>query len=244
MPNQVSLCTLNNIAWCETICRAHGLPGELGPDLWIQPRRGPPYYSNAITRSRASEEALKAAIGRLKAALLDGFSIKDAYASVDLRSQGFRVLFEAEWVWLDPDHASTRHPANEKGENTDWFNVNSEAELLEWEAAWAAAGSPSETQVFPPALLKETSLAFLGARREGEIVAGAAANRSEGNVVGFSNFFSPASGRESFRAEAVARVAEFSPGAPVVGYERGDDLEGMLALGFRSVGKLTVWIWP
>jgi hypothetical protein len=181
---------------------------------------------------------------KIEAALPDGFSIKDAYASVDLRGQGFRVLFEAEWVWLDPDHASTRHPANEKGENTDWFNVNSEAELLEWEAAWAAAGSPSETQVFPPALLKEKSLAFLGARREGEIVAGAAANRSEGNVVGFSNFFSPASGRESFRAEAVARVAEFSPGAPVVGYERGDDLEGMLALGFRSVGKLTVWIWP
>jgi hypothetical protein len=259
MPDRALLSIRNNIAWCDTICRAHGLPGELSPDLWMQPRRGPPYYSNAITRSRALDEALLTAIERLQAALPDGFSIKDANAALDLSGLGFRILFDAEWIWhaggeteRGEGHGRVLHtsplpdtlPQGERERTAEWFKVESEAELVEWEAAWAAAGSPSATRVFLPTLLKEKSLAFFGARQEERIVAGAAANRSEGKVVGFSNFFAPAQAREVFRAAAVARVAAFAPGSPIVGYERGDDLTGMMALGFRSVGKLRVWLWP
>ena len=95
-----------------------------------------------------------------------------------------------------------------------------------------------------PALLKESRIAFFGVERDGEIVAGCAANRSQGDVVGFSNFFALTEERDRFRSEAVATVAAFAPGSPVVGYDRGKELEGLLALGFRSVGALRVWLWP
>ena len=259
MRDEATLCTLNNIAWCDTICRAHHMPGSLNSDMWIQPRRGPPYYSNG-TVSRENEVEQIAAIEKLKVAFPDGFSIKDSFAALDLAKNGFRVLFDAEWLWLDPIQGRALQepplpqpsayaegnplPTRGRGAGGQWFKVESETELVAWEAAWAAAGSPTATRVFLPTLIDQKSIAFFGARQDGKIVAGCAANCSEGNVVGFSNFFAPASGRESFRAAAVVKVMEFAPGASVVGYERGDDLAGMLSLGFRSVGKLRVWLWP
>ena len=87
------------------------------------------------------------------------------------------------------------------------------------EAAWAAHGSPTSTRVFLPALLGEPRIAFFGVERNGEIAAGCAANRSQGDVVGFSNFFAADHDRDRLRAEAVATVAAFAPGSPIVGYD-------------------------
>jgi len=239
MSDEAMLCTLNNVEWCDTICRSHGLVTELGQEMWIQPRLGPPYYSNGITASRSGLESQYAAIENLKSALPDGFSIKDSFACLDLATRGFRTLFEAQWVWLD---AASRGalPAND----SKWFKVESERNLVRWEAAWAAGGSPTSQRVFMPALLKEARIAFFGVERDGEIVAGCAANRSQGDVVGFSNFFALEEDRDRFRREAVLTVAEFAPGWPVVCYDRGEELAGLLALGFRSVGALRVWLWP
>ena len=50
------------------------------------------------------------------------------------------------------------------------------------------------------ALLKELRIAFFGVEHDGEIVAGCAANRSQGDVVGFSNFFALTEERDRFRA--------------------------------------------
>ena len=77
-----------------------------------------------------------------------------------------------------------------------------------------------------------------------QIVAGCIANRSRAGVVGSSNFFAPDSGRYRFRREAVALVANFANGNPLVGYDRGAELEGLQALGFRCVGPLRVWVRP
>jgi hypothetical protein len=239
MRDETILCTLNNVEWCDAVCRSHGLAPRLKHDMWIQGQKGPPYYSNGITVSRSALEQQYAAIENLKSALPDGFSVKDSFACLDLGAAGFRTLFDAEWIWLDAASRGALH-ANGVG----WFRVESERELVRWEAAWAAGGSPTSERVFMPALLQEARIAFFGVERDGEIVAGCAANRSRGDVVGFSNFFAPEEERDRFRAEAVAKVAEFAPGWPVVGYERGEDLAGLLSLGFRSVGALRVWLWP
>ena len=239
MRDEATLCTLNNVEWCDAVCRSHGLAPQLGHQMWIQEQEGPPYYSNGITVSRSGIENQYAAIENLKSALPQGFSIKDSFACLDLGASGFSPLFDAEWLWLDP---ASRDALDEKG--AGWFKVESESELVRWEAAWAASGSPTEQRVFMPALLQEPRIAFFGCERDGQIAAGCAANRSRGDVVGFSNFFAPAAGRGSHRAKAVAVAAEHAPGWPVVGYDRGADLEGLLALGFRSVGPLKVWLWP
>ena len=238
MRDEAMVSTLNNVEWCDTICRSHGLDTELGQEMWIQPRPGPPYYSNGITISRPASDSQYAAIEGLKSALPDGFSIKDSFACLDLTAKGFRPLFDANWVWLDPASRGAL-PPNGAG----WFKVEDERDLVRWEAAWAAGGSPTSQRVFMPALLKESRIAFLGCERDAKIVAGCAANRSQGDVVGFSNFFAPTEERDRFRGEAVAKVAEFASGWPVVGYDRGDELEGLLTLGFRTVGALRVWLW-
>ena len=239
MRDEATLCTLNNVEWCDAVCRSHGLTPQLGHDMWIQGQKGPPYYSNGITVSRSGLENQYPAIESLKSVLPQGFSVKDSFASLDLSAGGFRPLFDAEWLCLDPDSHDALGVKDAR-----WFKVESETELVRWEAAWAAGGSPTVQRVFMPALLHEPQIAFFGVERGGEIVAGCAANRSPGNVVGFSNFFAPAADRGSLRAQAVAVVAEYAPGWPVVGYDRGADLEGLLALGFRSVGPLRVWLWP
>jgi hypothetical protein len=239
MADEPMLCTLNNVAWCDAVCRSHGLAPRLDQDMWIQPRRGPSYYSNGITVSRAASKTQYETIEDLKAALPDGFSVKDSFACLDLGTRGFQTLFEAQWVWLDPSSHGALLANDPK-----WFKVESERDLIRWEAAWAAGGSPTSTRVFLPALLQDPRIAFFGVEHDGEIVAGCAANRSQGDVVGFSNFFALTEERDRFRSAAVAKVAEFASGWSVVGYDRGEELDGLRALGFRSVGALRVWLWP
>ena len=238
-PDKQTICVINNAEWCDIVCGAHGLPGTFTPDIWVQPRVGPPYYSNAITLSRSGLGQQYAAIARLGDALPQGFSVKDAFDCLDLTTSGFRILFDAQWVWLDRSLLTL--PATDR---SCWSQVETEYELVRWEAAWAAAGSPTTSRVFMPTLLTGSSLAFFRAEHDGQIVAGCVANRSRPRVVGFSNFFAPDSDRSRYRSEAVSMVADFDKGAPLVGYDRGAELVGLQALGFRSVGSLRVWLRP
>jgi len=117
--------------------------------------------------------------------------------------------------------------------------VTSPRDLARWEAAWRGHGSPSESPVFVPALLSDDAVAVFAALRGDDVVGGCVANRST-DAVGFSNFF--ADDADSLVASAVVEVARFAPGAPIVGYERGADLDRVRAIGFRAVGPLRVWI--
>src|SRR5271154_4869916 len=47
--------------------------------------------------------------------------------------------------------------------DSQWSRVETEDELVRWEAAWAAAGSPTISSVFLPTLLTDSSLAFFRA---------------------------------------------------------------------------------
>jgi hypothetical protein len=64
---------------------------------------------------------------------------------------------------------------------------------------------------------------------------GCVANLSPG-AVGFSNFFA-VDDDDHVAAGAVAAVARFGAGLPVVGYEAGEALARAQRLGFRSVGR-------
>ena len=56
------------------------------------------------------------------------------------------------------------------------------------------------------------------------------------DCVGMSNVF----GADAMVA-AVELSARFGAGLPVVGYERGDELQEAIGAGFESVGLLSVW---
>lgn len=87
----------NNAAWCDVVCRSHGVSTRLEDDAWTSQTRTPPFYPDAVSLVRdASVEKLLARIDSSA-----GCSIKDSFASLDLSEHGFRVLFESH---VDPSH--------------------------------------------------------------------------------------------------------------------------------------------
>ena len=75
----------------------------------------------------------------------------------------------------------------------------------------------------------------------------AIANRSDdgsGPVVGISNIVLQGEDPERYRLGAVMAARDAFPGLSMVGYERGDDLTAMLAIGFQPLGPLRVWLSP
>ena len=117
-------------------------------------------------------------------------------------------------------------------------------ELESWEAAWD--GSPgraieAEGRVFRESLLATDEIVFVAAHQGGRIVAGAVAHRT-GEVVGLSNVFAPAHDAAAYWAGCVASAMGAFPGLPLVGYERGADLNSAEEAGFSRLGPLRVWI--
>lgn len=226
------ICAANNVDWYLCVFRAHGLQDARTTSHWESRALAPPYYSNLVTLSSDTQDEQLAAIERLAADLERPFALKDSFAKLPLETFGFKPLFDAEWIWHQPVAASLSSA-------TGWEQISSDPELILWEQGWNGT-SPAQTRTFLASMLADDDIAFFGLKNNGQYSAGCIANRSPG-ATGFSNFFAPEAGRLKCMTSAVAAVASFGEGLPVVGYERGQDLETALAAGFQSVGKLRVW---
>jgi hypothetical protein len=224
MDSRAVLAARNNAEWCDLVCRTHGIDTKFDQDLWIAGRRSPPLYPDAVTLG----EHLTAhdVLPRIDSS--PGCSIKDSFSSVDLSADGFRLLFEAEWIHRQP----TRAPARTQ---LDWSVARTADELM----AWAAAHGGGET--FRPALLDNPAVAVLTARDEDELVAGVIGNRSA-SVVGLSNLFMGDVDPDQVWAEATEALGAQFPGLPLVGYEHGASLRAAHGAGFVGVGQLRVWL--
>ena len=162
-----------------------------------------------------------------------GCSLKDSFADLELRDEGFRVLFRGEWLLAECEDAPEL-PSR-------WWVVETREQLAAWELAWGASnGTPG---LFRSSLLANPAIALL-ARGEGkQIVAGAIVNRSA-TVIGVSNLFHTNGDLELvWRGAASAARARWAP-LPVVGYGLGAALDAAHRAGFASVGELVVWVKP
>lgn len=230
----------NNAHWCDTICRAHGVPGEFSEQLWFNRHQTPRFYPNAVTLA-PTPQAL-AAHSRLYNRLADALpaqgAVKDSFSTLDLTPWGFQPLFTAMWLWRAPAPSQPHSPLT----NIQWATVQEPTKLALWEEAWN--GQPTEAaappRIFLPTLLADPDLCFIAAYQNEQIVAGAIANRT-GEVVGVSNVFYPAQDAPAYWAGCVAAIAVHYPTHPLVGYEQGDDLVMAQALGFTTLGPLQVW---
>jgi hypothetical protein len=241
-PSRVELAVLNNVCWYQAMFKAHGLASTVDGRVWLSHAAAPAFHSNLVVRSPGtSQHEVEACVRTLEAVpLRAGWSMKDSYASLDLAPLGFDQLFQAEWIWRDAVEAAT----HEAAASLAWGQVSTAAALREWEAAWSGdAGNESKPQgasQFPQGLLASPDHAFFAGRLEGRLVAGGIANRSPG-AAGLSNVFCPA----AFAGEAwhalVVCIANTFPGLPIVGYERGADLELAQGAGFVPTGPLRVW---
>ena len=241
-PSRVELAVLNNTRWYEALFEAHGLACEVDGWVWRSHQTPPPFHSNLVVLSSGTTQTeVEAYVSDLRRRLHTGrWFVKDSYACLDLHSLGFTQLFQAEWIWRDPHPLEARNAAPRLA----WTKARTAAELLEWEDAWSSDSMNDKAvyraRQFPGRLLASPDHAFFAGRLEGRVVAGGIANRSPG-VVGLSNVFSS----QAFSAEAwtalVTCIAAAFPNAPLVGYERGADLQLAIGAGFVPIGTLRVW---
>ena len=229
--------------WCDAVCRAHGLPTRLDGALWQCTQTTPQYYPNAVTLqvdARGARAVQMAALGALsRGGLIEGLSIKDSFATLDLAPLGFSVLFEATWIACAPGNARFADA------QPRWSAVQTPAQLTAWEAAWWANEGAPHSRIFRPALLDDPDVFFQAARRDGRIVAGGILNRTEtdeGTVVGLSNAFAAVGedGKQCWLALA-ACAAQVAPGCAIVGYETGEALAWAVDAGFTPLHPLRVW---
>jgi hypothetical protein len=240
--SRVGLAALNNALWYEALFRAHGVPGEMLGSVWLSRHVAPPFHSNLVVVSeQASESELLAHVHDLvKEPLSPHWTVKDSFCNLNLAALDFSVMFEASWIGLE----SVEPAAGNALPDMRWTRVSSAAEAAEWEAAWRDHSNnhdarPGQPQ-FPAALFVNPALAFFAGRRGRKVIAGGIAHRTAA-VVGLSNVFVRAGDPVGAWAGLLRCTNDAFPGLPVVGYERGDELENAVAAGFEPIGPLRVW---
>jgi hypothetical protein len=232
------------------MARGHGAAGEFTTAAWINQRRAPRFHPNLVTLSGPhAERAHREALHRLlqsppgqsppvqsppvQSSRGPGWAVKDSFAALALDGLGFDLLFEAQWIHRPAGGFSAAAASAER--------VTGAAMLAAWEQAWRGDRTDLDERVFPPALLQEPDHAVIAAMRAGAVVAGCIATCSDG-VLGISNLFAPADDDGALRAACLDVAARFAPAVPLVGYERGESLARMKALGFTEIGALRIWM--
>lgn len=220
----------NNADLYEAVFRAHAIPYERSPYAFVALDRSPPFYADVTTLSPVATDEILARIDAVAERTGGRLSLKDAFDRLDLASRGFDTLFTASWIW--------RAPTGE-GPPPGWRAVGSAAELRAWETAWKA-GSPTDELLFPDAFLDDRTVTPWARWDDDRIVAGCLANRSPG-CLGLSNVFA-SDLTAMVWAEAAQAAGSSAPDLPVVGYERGVDLDFARQAGFAAVGTVRVLV--
>lgn len=84
----------NNAEWCDLVCRTYGAQTRFDEDAWTSRTRTPPGYPDAVTL--VPHPSAPDLLARIDTSA--GCSIKDSFASMDMTTYGFRVLFDAQWI--------------------------------------------------------------------------------------------------------------------------------------------------
>jgi hypothetical protein len=240
--NYLAQAVHNNAVWCDTVCRAQGIPGEFHEAIWVNRHPAPPFYPNAVTLTHEPENPTQLAyIDELARRLPGAWGVKDSFAAIDLAPAGFQILFEAKWLFREPE--LSRPKAKLPG--VRWHRLTESAALAAWETAWRGEtpgeAEPESTRILHPPLLSNGNVAVIAGDRAGQTIAGVIASRTV-DVVGVSNLFVAEQEAEHTRAGCIAVVMELFPGLPLVGYEASRDLVEMQALGFEELGPLRIWL--
>jgi hypothetical protein len=211
---------LDNAAWCDAVCRAAGLPTRWSDDVWSVARRSPVGYPDAVTLRRGL--AARAVLSEVEDG--DDCSVKDSFADLDLHPAGFEVLFEASWI----RRGATTAPAPPR---LSWTEVRTGEDL----AAWCRQ---LDVPPLPAALLEQGDRQVMTAADAG---AGFVLSRC-GAVVGITHAVPGLADPVDLWTDLVGLAARLHPGADLVGYEHGSDLEHARSAGFTVVGPLRVWL--
>lgn len=235
----VALAARNNAEWCDTICRANGQGGRFYEGVWLNPHGTPRFYPDAVTLARndAGNGIVTLVSDAVALESERPWAVKDSFAELDLTALNFSPLFEARWIYRDP-LLETRNQ-----HDAEVLIARTEAELAAWSKAWAGSDTPIDSIPFKPVLLRDPAVRFVLVEQSG-IPLGGGILSSSPDVVGLSNVFASAGFSDIVWQALIACAARSSPFSPLVGYERGSDLDAACRNGFQTIGDLQVWVRP
>lgn len=192
--------------------------------LWSALDAPPPLHSDAVVVEPAvtAGQVLLRLDGRVRG------GVKDSFATMDLSSDGMKLLFSATWLYREGGQGHRRDA------HSEWTAVTRPEELTEW------TSRHDTRDVLLPALLQRAHFRIMAKYVDGEIVAGAVARLGSG-VVDVSNGYA-VPGHHLDRAQLAEAIGVYFPGRSLVGYERGDALDAALDGGFVPTGELRVCV--
>ncbi len=208
-----------------SVFAAHGLARTRTRRIWHSSEEPPAYYSNILLLDPGGKDELLIGVADLKRTSPRGFTFKDGYSVIDGEAEGLKLLFSAAWIMRLPQH--------DDATVAPWKQVCSEEELATWEKAWSLS-SPTTRRNFPEGILEDSSVTFFFDDGPSGPKGGCIVNQSK-ECVGLSNIFGGSYDDALTCALSIAR------GKPVVGYERGADLDAAMTAGFRNVAPLNIW---
>ena len=221
----------NNADWYEAMFTSHNLRFDRRSYAFIGHDKPPPYYSNLTILDPSNAHLVPQELSKLAQTFDGALGLKDSFCLLELKESGFEVLFEASWIWRQPEKTSMPN---------GWDVVSNGQELQDWEKAWKHNGSPTDQRIFPESLLSRSDVFFLGRKEGNKFTAGCIANTSD-DCIGLSNVFAETPSQNSF-IDAANATSSIASQKPVVGYESGADLGLAMSSNFQSVGKLRILV--
>ena len=226
----------NNASWCNAVCAAHAVPGRVDAGLWWHGGPVPRFYPNAVTLQAQPPQLIPRLQTMIDNRQGAGWSLKDSFACLDLRSLQCRELFSAQWLW----RAGMPGPS-ERSAGLSWRRLRSADDLAAWERAWSA-DSPAPERVFLPSLLNDAATFVIAVERGDNIVGGVIVHCAA-EVAGITNLFTSGGDEPAARDACLIAASACCVGVPLVTYEVDSDVALFTRLGFESVGRLRVWLY-
>ena len=220
---------LNNAEWCAAVWRSHGLSVEQALGLWVCAHQTPQYYPNVVTVDLGADPSVQA---KFIADLLQSnpsldVSVKDSFASLDLRAVGMTPLFDARWLVRPAQVESATAPT------LQWRRIGDEPQLAAWETAWRGVHQCGPRIFRRQLLLDPCAIVLGGFDGHDAIQAGGIAYDAAGTL-GITNVF----GSDQ---QFIQALGSMRPGSGMVCYAAGDDIRSAVQSGFQVLGSLRIW---
>ncbi|MCR8725640.1 hypothetical protein [Frigidibacter sp. ROC022] len=237
MQDLIEAAARNRAILCDRICRAQGIGSRFLPGIWRTTGTAPPLLPDAITLPGMSGPPPQVELRALLAGRPRGLTVMDSAAALDLGSEGYAPLADADWI--------TRNRPSPPPAPLTLVRIAQPADLGLWEGFWRRAEDLPEGHVqFPPDLIQRRDIAFLAHLGRDARPRGGGILLHGAGVVSVSNLFSLGPQPEALFAAVAACAARLWPGRPVVGCESGARLDAARIAGFTPIGPLRLWRHP
>jgi len=230
LTDKIARMVANNAAWIDMALTALGIGGEFTSVLWHNTNDMPPVFPNADILGGTEAQQLAAIEELVQARARRVVAVKDAWARLDLTPMGFEVLFEAQWLYRDPQLLPP------SASDLQVERVTSAEGLRDF--ALACNGPDISVEVYSPALLNNPDVVWLVGKQNDNLVAGVTSVRAQG-LNGINNLFGAT---EAQQTQMLRAAVNAFPDLPACGYEGAESIPPYIPLGFQTVGPLKVWL--